>query len=214
MEVVGVARNARDHRLTGEVPPRFYVAQDQGMDGPSPWAIFEVRTAADETSMIAAVRKAILDLNENLPIEDVRSLQDSLDRTNAQPRMIAQLCAIFGTAALLLAATGLYGVLSYSVVRRTNEIGIRMALGAGKGRVIFLVLREMGLMVAAGMAVGALLTAFLTRFVASRLYGLSALDPVTIFLAACILVIVAAVAGYVPAWRAARVNPMTALRYE
>jgi putative ABC transport system permease protein len=89
-----------------------------------------------------------------------------------------------------------------------------MALGAGKARVIFLVLREMGLMMAAGMAVGALLTAFLTRFVASRLYSLSALDPLTIFLAVSILVLVAAVAGYFPAWRAARVNPMKALRYE
>jgi ABC-type antimicrobial peptide transport system permease subunit len=129
--------------------------------------------------------------------------------------MIAQLCVIFGTAALVLAATGLYGVLSYSVVRRTNEIGIRMALGAGKGRVIFLVLRETGLMVAAGMAVDALLTAFLYTLCRVTPLWLERPGSTDHFSGPlCILIAVAAVAGYVPAWRAARVNPMNALRYE
>src|SRR5579864_9723 len=214
LEVVGVARNARDHRLTGEVPPRFYVAQEQGMDGPSPWAIFEIRTTGDEQNMVEAVRKTIFGVNQDLPIEDVRSLHESLDRTNAQPHMIASLCVIFGSVALLLAAMGLYGVLSFGVARRTNEIGIRMALGAGKTRVIRLILREMGVMILIGLGLGLVFAGLGTRFVASRLYGLGALDPLTILAAAATLCFVALIASYLPALRAARVSPMKALRYE
>ena len=116
--------------------------------------------------------------------------------------------------ALLLAATGLYGVLSYGVARRTNEIGIRMALGAGRMRVISMILQETGLMIAIGVVIGAAATAILVRFVATQLYGLSSLDPLTILSAICILSLVALIAGYIPAARAARVNPVTALRHE
>ena len=214
MEVVGVSRDVRDHNLRGNVPPRFYVAADQGMDGPSPWAIFEIRTTGDEQNMVEAVRKTIFGVNQDLPIEDVRSLKESLDRTNAQPHMIASLCVIFGSVALLLAAMGLYGVLSYGVARRTNEIGIRMALGAGRTRVIHLILREMGVMVLIGLILGLVLAGVGTRFVASRLYGLGALDPLTILAAAGLLCFVALVASYLPALRATRVSPMQALRYE
>lgn len=214
MEVVGVARDIHDHNLRGNVPPRFYVASDQGMDGPSPWAIFEIRTTGDEQNMVEAVRKTIFGVNQDLPIEDVRSLQESLDRTNAQPHMIASLCVIFGSVALLLAAMGLYGVLSYGVARRTNEIGIRMALGASRPRVIHLILREMGVMVLIGLVLGLLFAGVGTRFVASKLYGLGALDPLTILAAAALLCLVALAASYLPALRAAKVGPMKALRYE
>jgi predicted permease len=214
MEVVGVSRNARDHNLRTDVPPRFYVAADQGMDGPSPWAIFEIRTSADEQRMVDSVRKTIFGVNQDLPIDDVRSLQDSLDRTNAQPHMIAILCVVFGSVALLLAAIGLYGLLFYNIARRTNEIGIRMALGAGRERVVLLILREVGVMMLIGLALGMVLTGVGTRFIASRLYDLSPLDPLTIFSAAGILCFVALVSGCLPALRAARVNPITALRYE
>lgn len=212
MEVIGVARDAHDRRVTGEVPPRFYAAMTQGMDGASPWAIFEIRTSHDEDGVLAAARKTVFDVNQDLPIEDVRTLQDSLDRTNAQPRMIARLCAIFGGLALLLAATGLYGVLSYSVARRTNEIAIRIALGAGKGRVIALVLREMGFMIAIGLAAGIIFAAFGMRLIASRLYGVGALDPLTVILAVAILSLMGFAASCIPALRATRVSPIEALR--
>jgi predicted permease len=214
MEIVGVAKNARDHRLRGDVPPRFYLPGDQGMQGPNEWAIFEIRTAGDPAQMIAAVRKTIQSVNENLQAEGARPLVESVDRTNAQPRMVARLCSIFGIMALLLAATGLYGVLSYSVTRRTNEIGIRMALGAGRGRVIQMILRETSVMIVIGVVAGVIFTAIGVQLVKSKLYGLGVLDPLTVIAAVAILGVVALVAGYIPAARAARVNPTQALRHE
>ncbi|HKR93726.1 MAG TPA: FtsX-like permease family protein, partial [Candidatus Angelobacter sp.] len=190
------------------------VAGDQGMDGSSPWAIFEVRTSADEQRMVGSVRRAIFGVNQDLPIEDVRSLEESIDRSTTQPHMLASLCVIFGGVALLLAAMGLYGVLFYNIARRTNEIGIRMALGAGRNRVVLLILREVGVMMLIGLALGMILTGVSTRFITSRLYGLSPLDPLTIFSAAGILCLVALVSSCVPAMRAATVNPTNALRYE
>jgi predicted permease len=214
MEVVGVAKNARDHRLRGEVPPRFYIPADQGMEGPNEWAIFEIRTAGDPEQMIGSVRKTILSVNEDLPVGAARPVVMSVDRTNAQPRMVARLCSIFGIIALLLAATGLYGVLSYGVARRTNEIGIRMALGAGKGRVIQMILRETGIMIVFGVVAGVIFTAVGVQLIKSNLFGLSALDPLTVLSAVVILTAVALLAGYIPAARAARVNPTQALRHE
>jgi predicted permease len=214
LEVVGVAKNARDHRLRGDVPPRFYVPADQAMYGPNEWAFFEIRTAGEPEKMIEAARKAILAVNENLPVENARPLVESVDRTNAQPRMVARLCSIFGVMALLLAATGLYGVLSYSVARRTNEIGIRMALGAGRWRVIQMILRETGVMIGIGVLAGVIFTAIGVQLVKSKLYGLGALDPLAITVAVVILGAVALIAGYIPAARAARVNPTQALRHE
>jgi predicted permease len=214
MEIVGVAKNARDHRLRGDVSPRFYIPGDQGMQGPNEWAIFEIRTAGDPEQMIASVRKAILAVNEDLPVEGARPVAVSVDRTNAQPRMVARLCSVFGIIALLLASTGLYGVLSYGVARRTNEIGIRMALGAGRGRVIKMILRETGIMIAIGVVAGVAFTAGGVQLIKSRLFGLSALDPLAVLSAVGILTVVALVAGYIPAARAARVNPTQALRHE
>ncbi|HEX3585594.1 MAG TPA: ABC transporter permease, partial [Candidatus Angelobacter sp.] len=214
MEVVGVAKNARDHRLRGDVPPRYYLPGDQGMQGPNEWATFAIRTAGDPEQMIASVRKTILSVNENLPVEGARPLIESVDRTNAQPRMVARLCSIFGIMALLLASTGLYGVLSYGVARRTNEIGIRMALGAGRGRVIQMILRETAVMIVVGVVAGTIFTAIGVQLIKSKLFGLGVLDPAAVLSAVGILTVVALVAGYIPAARAARVNPTQALRHE
>ena len=214
MEVVGVAGNVRDHALRGEAPPRFYIPGDQGMDGPNEWATFEIRTTSDPKYMLDAVRKAIVSADSKLYPTKEHALVESLESSMSQPRMIARLCAVFGMVGLLLAAGGLYGVLSYGIARRTNEIGIRMALGAAPGRVIGLVLRETGMMLAIGAALGIVLTIVSARLIAGRLYGLSALDPLTILSAVGLFAIVAAIAAFVPAARAARVNPITALRHE
>ena len=214
MEVVGVAGNARDHNLRGQVPPRFYIPGDQGVDGPNEWATFEIRTAGDPKQMLGAVRNAIVSVNANLTPTKDHPLVESVESSMSQPRMVARLCAVFGTVGLLLAAGGLYGVLSYGIARRTNEIGIRMALGAAPGRVIGMVLRETGVMLAIGAVLGIALTIACTRVIAGRLYGLSTLDPLTILSAIGLFAIVAVIAALVPAVRAARVNPIAALRHE
>jgi ABC-type antimicrobial peptide transport system permease subunit len=137
-----------------------------------------------------------------------------LDRRLTQERLLAQLCAFFGALALLLASVGLYGVLSYSIARRTNEIGIRMALGAQSRTVLGMVMRETTVVVAVGIAIGVPVAVALTRLVSSKLYGLNATDPLTITLASLVLAAVAMLAGYLPARRASRVDPLIALRYE
>jgi predicted permease len=214
MQVVGVAKNARDHALRGDVPPRFYVPVAQG-DGPIAASVyFELRTVGDPNRMLDAVRKTILHVDQNLPITEARSIDELLYARNTQPRMIARLCTIFGLIALLLAATGLYGVLSYGVARRTNEIGLRMALGAGRSSVVGMILRETSAMIAIGIVVGILASVAATRLIATRLYGLGAMDPITIGIAVAILGTVALISAYIPAARAARVNPVSALRHE
>jgi predicted permease len=214
MEVVGVAGNVRDHALRGEVPPRFYVPGAQGMGGPNEWATFEIRTAGDPKYLLDAVRKTIVSTDAKLYPTKEHALVESLESSMSQPRMIARLCAVFGTVGLLLAAGGLYGVLSYGIARRTNEIGIRMALGAPPGRVIRMVLRETGMMLMIGAVLGIALTFACARLIAGRLYGLSTLDPLTILSAVGLFAIVAAIAAFLPAARAARVNPIAALRHE
>lgn len=214
MEVIGVAANEHDQQLRNDVPPRFFVPMDQSSVDLQGAASFEIRASGDPQEMLRAVHKTILSINADIPLSGEHSLGEILYDFNSQERMIARLCTVFGIAALLLAATGLYGVLSYGVARRTNEIGIRMALGAGRFRVITMILRETGLMILIGVALGVGAAIAFTRFIATWLYGLSTLDPATLVAAIVILGGVALLAAYVPAARAARVNPVTALRHE
>jgi predicted permease len=213
-EVIGVARNVRDHKLSGDVPPRFYMVPEQSLEGPLEGGSIMIRTAVNPDQIISSVRRAILSVNQDLYPEDLQPFVQNLDTLVAQPRVLARLCTLFGSIALLLAATGLYGVLSYGVTRRTNEIGIRMALGAGRRNVLGMILRETSMMIAIGVAIGMCATVAVTRLMKATLYGLSSLDPATIAGALLILCVVALVAGYIPAARAARVNPTTALRHE
>src|SRR5205085_7654979 len=152
------------------------------------------------------------EVNGNLPIDEVVSLSEQIDRSLVQQKLVARLASFFGGLALLLACIGLYGVLSYAVARRTNEIGIRMALGAPSRDVLWLVLREALTLVLVGVVIGLLATLAVTQMAATLLFGLKPDDPLTITLAALLLITVALVAGWIPARQAMKVDPMLALR--
>jgi hypothetical protein len=173
-----------------------------------------VRTAGDPDSMFSILRAKIRDLDANLPVYGMRTVQEDLNDTLVTERMTANLSAVFGFLATLVAMIGLYGVMAYSVARRTREIGIRMALGALEGNVVWMVMKEVLLLVVLGVT-AALPAAFgLTRLVRAQLYGVAPNDPWTMLIATVGLTLVACAAGYVPALRASRIDPIRALRYE
>ncbi len=212
--IVGVARDARDHRLRGDIPRRFYIPLFNPLGDYPPSVYFELRTFADPAAVMNAVRREIQAVDRALPIVSMRTLDELLDRTTQQERLIAQLSTFFGALALVLASIGLYGVLSYAVGRRTNEIGIRMALGARPGAVIWLFLRESLVLIALGCAVGLGAALAATRLVASSLFGVKPEDPATLAAATALIAAIALLAGYLPARRAASVDPVTSLRCE
>ncbi|HXU47304.1 MAG TPA: ABC transporter permease [Thermoanaerobaculia bacterium] len=211
-QIVGIAGNARDHELRGEIPPRFYQPMHQSSEEPGTFNV-EIRTARP-AALKEAVRKAVRDFDPNLPIEDLAPLSENIADSIVEEKMIAQLSAMFGALALLLASIGLYGVVSYAVARRTHELGIRMAIGAQRAAVLWLVLRETLFLALVGIAVGVPAALAATRIVASRLVGLSPTDPATLAVATGVLMLVALVAGAVPGARATRVDPVRALRSE
>lgn len=213
-EIVGVSKDDRDHGLRGEIHRRFYVPFFQGLGGLPPSGYFEIRTFADPNAILSAVRHEVAQVDRALPLLSVRTLDDLLDRNLTQDRLIASLSAFFGLLALALASIGLYGVLSYAVARRTNEIGIRMALGAQRVSVLRMVFGETLVVVFIGLGIGLALSLAVTRVIESKLYGLKATDPVTFIAACAMLIVVAMLACYVPARRASRVDPLVALRYE
>jgi len=177
-------------------------------------ATMYVRARGDAATVATAVRQTAQRVDPNLPIFDMKTMMTTVDDSLFVERMVAALSVAFGGLATLLAAIGLYGVMSYSVARRTREIGIRMALGAERRSVLWLILREVTAMVLIGIAVGVPVAFALGRVVQGQLFELSAQDPTALFAAAAILALVAVAAGYLPARRATRVDPMLALRYE
>jgi predicted permease len=212
MEIIGVVKDIKYMNLRNEIPDQAFLpymaSRNQGG-----MTVF-VRTAADPETMFTALRAKIRELDANLPIYGMRTVQEDLNDTLVTERMTANLSAVFGFLATLLAIVGLYGVMAYSVARRTREIGIRMALGALEGRVVWMVMKEVLLLVVLGVSV-ALPAAFaLTRLVRAQLYGVAPNDPWTMALATIGLMLVASAAGFVPALRASRIDPIRALRYE
>jgi ABC-type antimicrobial peptide transport system permease subunit len=175
---------------------------------------FGVRTTGDPAQVVAAIRATVREVDKDLPLFAIKTQTEQVAQSLAQERFFPQLTSFFGLLALLLASIGLYGVMSYAIARRTSEIGIRMALGAQKGDVIKMVLRESLLLVLIGVVIGLGTVLATTRFVSTMLYGLTPTDPATLALAVLVLVAVAALAGYLPARRAAQVDPLVALRYE
>jgi ABC-type antimicrobial peptide transport system permease subunit len=153
-------------------------------------------------------------INDKIPVFGITTLNDQLHQNLNQERLIAQLVSFFGALALILACIGLYGVMAHGVARRTNEIGIRMALGARGGNIVWMVLRETLYLVLAGLVLGVPAALMGARLISTQLFGLSSADPLTLVGAAVVLAVVAMLAGYLPARRASRVNPLSALRYE
>ena len=208
-----MAADVRDHSLRKQIPPRFY--RSPGSGGYIPGSVsFQIATSAPAAGIANVVRSTIQQVDDNLPIVNARPVDAFLDRWVTGEKTIAQLSAIFGAVALLLASIGLYGVLSFGVARRTGEIGIRMALGAPKRAVIRMILKETGWMVVFGLVGGAVASAILMRLISGRLFGVAPIDPGTMIAAVAVLAVVALVAAALPAHRAARVNPVTALRAE
>jgi predicted permease len=212
-EIVGVAKDARTQNLRSDIRPRFFTAgmQDVAL-AMSPTLL--IRTTTNDAAVAPAVRKIIQGLDASVPILSVDSIEQQLTQLTAQDRATTQLVAIFGGVALALAGIGLYGVLSYGVARRTGEIAIRMALGAHPQRVIIMILHETTRLVFAGLVVGGGLACAATRLIKGRLYGVAPADPVTQVLASALLLLVALAASYLPAHRAARVDPGLALRHQ
>jgi len=213
LEIVGVARDAQDHDLRQAPVRRFYVSYLQPIDGITT-ANFEVRAAGSMGSLFGPIRSEVERFDPKLQILSLKTAQALVDDSIVTERLIAKLSTFFGALAVLLAAIGLYGVMSYTVARRTTEIGVRMALGARRSDVASMVLGDILRLVAIGSVVGAVIAVVLARFVESLVFGLEPHDPATIVASAVILAGIGLVAGYLPARRAARIDPIVALRAE
>jgi predicted permease len=212
LQIVGLVKDAKYSQVKNEVPPVFFMPVKQ--DSTMGQIHFYVRGPADSRMLLRAIQGVVARLDPNLPVEGLKTLPQQVRENVFLDRMIGTLSALFALLATLLAAVGLYGVLSYSVAQRSREIGVRMALGADGSNVRGMVLRQVGLMTLIGGTIGIAGAIALGRAARSMLFGLEGHDPLVIAASAAALTLVAFGAGYIPARRASRVDPMQALRYE
>ena len=212
IEIVGVCADARYYRVRKEVEPTYYKPywQNDGLEE----ATFAVRTSLAGETLLPSLRGAVRQVDPNLPLLDVRTQDEQIAASLRQEKLFAILTAGFGALALVLACIGIYGIMAYAVVQRTSEIGVRLALGAHRTQLFGMILGEASWLSGAGIAAGFVLTAMLVRLVGSMLYGIAAYDPLTFLGAVLILLLVAVGASWIPARRAAGVQPMEALRHE
>jgi predicted permease len=212
IEIIGVVGNGKNSNLRLEAPRTVYTPyrQSETVTG----LTFFARTSGDANWMANAIRREAAAVDPTLPVYDMKTMERQVDELLYVERALASLSVFFAVVASALAAVGLYGVMAFTVARRTREIGIRMALGAGRRHVLSSVLREVAVVAAAGIAVAAPLALALGRYVSAQVYGVRPTDPVGIAAAAGLIAIIALTAGYLPAARASRVDPLTALRHD
>jgi predicted permease len=212
IEIVGVVQDSRYTGLRESGGPMLYVPYQQNRLFDA--MVLHLRTAGNPAPVIAALREEVRRLDPNLPVYNIHTVEEQIDRTLAGENLMATVAALFGFLALLLSAAGVYGVMAYSVSRRTREVGIRVALGAGRGTITGLILRDAGVLVAAGVVAGVPAAYVLARLVSSRFFGVSPWDAPSIAAAVFALAIAGLLAAWIPARRAAAVDPMAALRSE
>ncbi|HVL68625.1 MAG TPA: ABC transporter permease [Vicinamibacterales bacterium] len=210
-EVIGVVRDARYANLREPVPPTMYMTY---LQAPRSAVVFELRTATDPLALSSAVREAVRQVDPNLPLTEITTQRQRIEERLAQEKLFAQAYALFGGIALLLASIGLFGLMSYNVTRRTAEMGLRMALGAQRRHVIEMVMRESLTLVAAGVITGIAIATFAGRLIRSLLFNMPPHHVPTLLAAVAVMGMVSALAAYLPARRASRVDPVVALRQE
>jgi predicted permease len=219
IEIVGIVKDAKYTRQRDEIPPTVYASFRQELRAMS-GATFEVRTTGDPGTVLGAIRQAVREVDSNLPLSEVRTQIEQADDTLRSERLFAKLLTLFGLLAQQLASIGLFGVMAYAVSQRTHEIGIRMALGANRGDVLKMIIRQGMTLALLGVALGLLAAYVLTKYLESwmnlsrMLFGVKVSDPLTYGAIAVLLTVVALVACYIPARRATKVDPLVALRYE
>jgi predicted permease len=212
MEIIGVVKDIKYTSLRDDIPEQAY--EPYLAETYTSGMTVYLRTTLDPNQLFSAVRAKVRDLDPALPIYAMRTTEEQITNSLSTERLIASLSAAFGFLATLLATIGLYGVMAYTVARRTREIGIRMALGAAQGKVVWMVMKEVLVLVGLGVGIGVPAALALTRLVRSQLFGIAPNDPSTLAMAAVGLAVIACAAGYIPAIRASRVDPILALRYE
>jgi len=213
MEIIGVVANTKVNALRGELPPTFYMPYAQRSSEGEKW--FSARTAADIATLLPSIRNAVQQFNPALEVSSATTQMDAMDLNYlTQERMLATASSVFGGLSLVISMIGLFGLVSYTVSARTKEIGIRIAVGAGQGHILYSVMRDTLLLAGIGVVFGLGATLAVTRFLASLLFGLSPNDTTTILLAVSLMILVSALAGYLPARRASRIDPLSAIRHE
>jgi len=212
IRIIGMVEDSLYDSPRDGVPPQVFYAHSEA---PFPLrAYFYVRTVAEPAAVFPTLRRIVAKLDPSMPVDDMKTLATQLDETLSTERLIAVLSMVFGALATVLAALGLYGVMAFVVTRRTKEIGLRMALGAPRSEVLWLVLREVLVLVGAGLAAGIPVAYLLSRYVSAQLFGVAPTDVWTCAAAIAILCMVAAISAFLPARRASAIDPITALRYE
>jgi predicted permease len=215
LTIVGIAKNARYSSLKGAIPPVVYISYLQTILKRPPLGMtFEVRAAGTPLSIAETVRKVVHEAAPTVPVTGVMTQTQRINNTITQERTFADLCTAFAALALAIACVGLYGSMAYAVSRRTNEIGIRVALGAERRRIVWMVLREALVLAATGLIIGLVCAWSAMSTVESFVFGIKPADPLTAATAAGILVGALLLAGLAPAMRASRIDPLNALRHE